>query len=355
IVEGTLPVTELFPSYLGPDWRRYYRLQEDDGRVRMEPVVFGEPSVVRRTREVEDAEAGADTAPAAGATGTRRAHLTQITGDAAFPEGLAVRGTDGAELGLVLLDRETTAGPGLAGTWRIGIDFGTSNTNVFRQSSESDRAEGWVFDFPAYLRPVTTADERRRRALLEAFLVPDRAVALPIPSALRLFEAAQTEHPFLDYAIHFGTSYRMPAHVRSQLKWDQEQRNTKEFLESLFLLILMDAVRANVAEVRPWCSYPKAYSETQFNLVHDEWSRIYTALLEGEGRVFTPKQQTESRLAVREPRFELEGVASGAFFASKSTIADPMQRADKANAALTLDVGGGTTDISVWYHNAIAL
>src|SRR5690606_30298695 len=196
IVEGTLPVTELFPSYLGPDWRRYYLLQEDDGRVRMEPVVFGEPSVVRRTREVEDAEAGGDGAPAAGATGTRRAHLTQITGDAAFPEGLAVRGTDGAELGLVLLDRETTAGPGLAGTWRIGIDFGTSNTNVFRQSSESDRAEGWVFDFPAYLRPVTTGDERRRRALLDAFLVPDRAVALPIPSALRLFEAAQTEHPF---------------------------------------------------------------------------------------------------------------------------------------------------------------
>ncbi|NNF57204.1 MAG: hypothetical protein HKN04_03095 [Rhodothermaceae bacterium] len=354
IVEGTLPVTEVFPTYLGPDWRRYYLLQEDDGRTVVEPVVFGEPSVVRRTREVEEPQAGGG---AGAERAIRRAHLTQITGDAAFPEGLAVQSAEGRPLGLVLLDRETAAGPGLAGTWRIGIDFGTSNTNVFRQSSESDRAEGWTFDFPATLRPITTGADLRRAALLEAFFVPARAVALPIPSTLRLFEAAQTEHPFLDYFIHFGTGYRLPAHIRSQLKWDQEQRNTKEFLESLFLLILIDAVRTNVAELRVSCSYPKAYSETQFNLVDDEWSRIYTTLLEGENRVFTPKpeQSSERRLDVRKPRYELEGVASGAFFASKSTITDPLQRADKANAALTLDVGGGTTDISVWHQNAIAL
>jgi hypothetical protein len=363
VVERVLPVVEVFPKYLGPEWRRYYVLQEDDGTAVAEPVVFGDVAREERTREVQDYLASDDGAPATERT-TRRAHLTQLAGDAAFPEGLAlrdprVRDPEHAAFGLVLLDpdpdREGAVHPGLSGIWRIGIDFGTSNTNIFLQRSNADRAEHWTFDFPDFLRPITTGTDARRRALLQAFLVPDRVVTLPIPSVLRLYEAAQREHPFLDHFIHFGTHYRLPAHIKSHLKWDHEERLTKQFLENLFLLVLMEAAHEHVAELHVSCSYPKAYSEARVNLVRDEWDRIYTTLLEGEQRVLTPKQQTENRLRVHPPQYALEGEAAGEFFASKSTIADPLQRADKANAALCLDVGGGTTDISVWHQNDIVL
>lgn len=370
IAERALPVVEVFPKFLGPEWRRYYLLQEDDGATVVEPVVYGDVKKDERVREVQDYGAGGDGAPAAGRL-THRARLTQLAGDTAFPDGLAVRdarvrdadpragGDERAPLGLVLLDpdpeREGVTRSGLSGTWRIGIDFGTSNTNIFLQTSGADRAERWTFDFPDYLRPISAGADARRRALLQAFLVPDRVVTLPVPSVLRLYEAAQREHPFLDHFIHFGTHYRLPQHIKSHLKWDHEERLTKQFLENLFLLVLTEAVHENVAELYVSCSYPKAYSEARVNLVRDEWDRIYTTLLEGPQRVLTPKKQTESRLLVHPPQYAREGEAAGEFFASKSTIADPLQRADKANAALCLDVGGGTTDISVWHQDDIVL
>ena len=344
ILKRSLPVVELFPTYLGPAWRRYWLMQEADG-TRVRPVVYGDARTAERLRETD---------PAAGEP-ERRAWLVEMAGDDAFPDGLAIEGADGDAQGLVLVGRNRPVSPGLSGSWTVGVDFGTSNTNVFRRSSESDRAERWTFDFPRLLRPIANADGPKRSAYLETFFVPNERVELPVPTTLRLFESTQRDRAVLDFFILFSSRYRLPATAYSNLKWDQTDRLTEFFLESLMTLVLLDAVDQDVAAVDVLYSYPKAYSAHQKAVVEAEWEhKVFQRLFEGDRRVLTRKSGSESRIDVtlREP--VLEGVAAGEFFASELTIDEPLQVADKHLAALALDVGGGTTDVSLWHRDRIA-
>ncbi|MEO0557403.1 MAG: hypothetical protein AAF170_04380, partial [Bacteroidota bacterium] len=344
VLKRALPILELFPTYLGPSWRRYYLMQEDDG-TRVRPIVYGDAETAERQRATDPASGDPE----------RRVWLTETSGDDAFPDGLAVFGAEGDPQGLVLIGRNRPLSPGLSGSWTVGVDFGTSNTNVFRRSSESDRAERWVFDFPKMLRSISNADGPKRAAYLETFLVPNERVELPVPTTLRLFESTQRDRAVLDFFILFSSRYRLPATAYSNLKWDQTDRLTEFFLESLMTLVLMDAVDQDVAAVDVLYSYPKAYSAHQKAVVEAEWEhKVFQRLFEGERRVLTRKSGSESKIDVQLREPVLEGVAAGEFFASELTIDEPLQVADKHLAALCLDVGGGTTDISLWHRDEIA-
>ena len=349
------PVLDLFPDYLGSQWRRYYLFQATTAELHVNPVLLGDKHRVA-TRQHTDPETRA------------RVRVTEITGDtdasdgvrtsSPFPEAMEIlSGAERAEpVGLVLL--ATPEEPHASSRmWRVGVDFGTSNTNVFRQYSEAENAERWEFHFPRHLRPVTAVEDSVRDPLLERFFVPNRVVGLPVPTLLRMYQDTRREHMLLDYFIPFDWQYRLPQHVYSDLKWDDQDRRTEYFLESLGFLLLTEVAAQRIRTVDLACSFPKAFSMNSVTVFRGEWERVLRRLLDDPERVVNRHRSGEAGggMELLGPAFEVEGKAAGEFFASPKTIPDVRQRAKKQLAAVCLDVGGGTTDISIWYRNEIVL
>ena len=341
---GAVPPVQLFPRYVDAAWRRYYVFQGGADRVTVQPVLAtpGACTVTERTHA----------APDGGVT----ARAVEIAGADAYPEALvfAAAGRSDAVMGLALVPRPAEP-PGLAGQWRVGIDFGTSNTNVYRQSTATNVAERWRFEFDRYLFDVT-ARRPERDAVLRDWFVPPEPVDLPIPTALRVFQDARKTHALLDYAIFFSAQYEMPRNVHADIKWDgEEEQNTKPFLKSLLFLLLIEIGLQRVGRVTLACSYPKAYSLSLRSRYEGAWESVVKELLDDPATaVFLRRHGAgSSGPEVSDPEFHTEGVAAGEFFASDLTIPTLADRANKQIAAVALDVGGGTTDISIWHRNEI--
>lgn len=166
----------------------------------------------------------------------------------------------------------------------------------------------------------------------------------------------------LDYFIYYPIKYKFPENVLSDIKWDGAgERKTEYFLESLLFLLLIEVVKNGVAQVQLACSYPKAFSQTNISVFQSEWEDVFNKLLKSDdnnvnrildmhsGRV----EDNEKKIIIKKPVFKTEGIAAGEYFASELTIPKIEERANKEIAAICLDVGGGTTDISIWYFNSI--
>ena len=349
IVEVDIPVVELFPNYLGESWRRYFLFYSNAENYSISPLTENE-SVEIKSREREFK-----------GTPGQKVKIYEINGDNSFPEATEIKNKNNESLGLILIDKKEKE-QGLKDKWTIGIDFGTSNTNVFKNRGSADSAERWSYDFPNYYRTLTNNEEPDKVKMLEEFFFPTRKVNLPIPTTLKVYNKAVKESMVLDYFIYYPIEYRFPESVLSDLKWDGAgERNTEYFLESLLFLLLIEVVKNNVGEIDLAASYPKAFSKTNITIFQLEWEKVYDKLLKPDAnnssRILNIHSgnvaDNEIKVVVKKPEFRTEGIAAGEYFASEFTILNIYERANKAIAAICLDVGGGTTDISIWYHNKI--
>lgn len=352
IVDVSMPVLELFPDYLGENWRRYYLFQGHVGSVTATPILYGDSatSVRERSAHVE---------------GERRTvRTTEMRGDEAFPEAIDFRGNaGGAPHGLLLIDRDMSETNRLTGPdhRRVGIDFGTSNITIFR--SDDGNAQKWSFAFSRYLRGLTSSDDPARDELLERYFLPDDSIDLPVPSFLRVLRGRDNEKLLLDYFAFFGSSYRVPDFVETNVKWEGDADLIYKFVESLLFLVLLETTDREVNELELAASYPEAFSEDIEGMFRQAWQEKISALTDGQDRVLSVSQGPEDRntkLRISgegasfggDVTFEKEGHAAGEYFGSEEILA-LTEAAEKEGAAVCLDVGGGTTDISVWYDGDI--
>jgi len=123
---------------------------------------------------------------------------------------------------------------------------------------------------------------------------------------------------------------------------------------------LIEIVKNDVSEIRLLCSYPKAFSQLNMTVFKEEWNNVFNKLLKAKNNSYSILEihsgnpaDNELKIVIKEPLFETEGIASGEYFASRLTIPNIEERANKEIAAICMDVGGGTTDISIWYLNNI--
>ncbi len=334
-----LPVLDLFPDYLGPSWRRYWLFQSDRDRFDCRPYAQSAAVEIRERKEPVD--------------GTQRSvRITEVHGDDAFPDGVEIRAANGTPGGLIVTKRSSLAEGGVAGGWTVGIDFGTSNTNVAIMP-DGGGAVGWTIDFPAMLRMLTADPAGRRDDLLQAFFVPNRTISFPISTHL---DPRVTDlpggRPFIDYLPDFPRGFRWRDRVRTHIKWDEENdRVTRFFLEPLLLLLLAEATRNRIATLRLRCTYPKAFTLGMQQVFRNEWDETVRALIDAP---HTPADEQNPQAAVRPvanqsvsvlgPDFYSEGKMAGHFFAH-------VVAASKADAAkaICIDVGGGTSDIALIY------
>ncbi len=341
--EGTIRRTEpgplyVFPRYMSRHWRRYYVFAGKNDDIGVEPVTEPGAAVRVERRKRADGE------------------IYQLTGDAAFPEALSARTKDTGHAGLVLLDRPSEQ-KGLSGDspMMIGVDYGTSNTNVYVLRPDENEPKVWEVDLQRHMQAVFEGG--RSRESFQAYL-PLSRIEFPIPTTLRVFDAAVVDHMFLDYFVYFSDEIRLPENVYSDLKW-QEIEKTKQFIKSLLFLLLLDVVEIGAKKFKILFSYPKAFSDLQQNQLKGMWEKAVDELTHGEDRALNVADGLDQdSLKPNRDKLEhtVEAVAAGEFFASRTregkreivTIENPLNRASIKTLAVCIDVGGGTTDICIW-------
>ena len=344
LVRTDLPILELFPDYLGPSWRRYYLFQSDAGTFDCRPYAHGATLATPH-----DPDAYTDTHDGV----PRRATVTEVHGDDPFPDGVEVRAANGTPVGLVLTPRPVWQVPGVTGTWTVGVDFGTSNTNVAWQQDNSP-VQPWAVDFPHFLRPLSADPHGRRDGLLQSFFVPNRRVEFPVSTQLDLRTPRPISgRPVLDYFVNFPDAYTWHPRVRTDIKWDGDGARVTEFyLESLLLLILAETTRRGIEHVRLRCTFPKAFSDGQLTVLKGEWQRTLDVLVDANNPDALIAPVRGQSVSVSDPEHHSEGRMAGVYFSDKSAIADAKQRANPAKA-VCIDVGGGTSDLALIYDGDI--
>lgn len=230
-------------------------------------------------------------------------------------------------------------------TWRVGLDFGTSFTNFFVDDGSGPTRKS----LETRVVPLTLAESESQLNRLYKYFIPEvllpKDANPPTSTALNtygwqeskgtvpeLFHQARVQWPSRN-----ADALRGPG-VRTGFKWTQLQYQ-KPFLKELALLISINAAAAGARQVNWFVSYPSAFSPNESRSYRRVWAEVCTDLsaLTGMKQVFSEDSGVGG--------LQTEAVAFASYFGNYKNR--PMVH------TACLDVGGGTTDISIWQENSL--
>ena len=286
--------------------------------------------------------------------GTGEEHILGKGGDFLF---LGMTGDHGVlPVGCILLPK-TDAAFGQQ-TMEIAVDFGTTNTVVYRKlGAETVRM---VFQ-PRVGRPIAGPVADPDEYLLDCMnFFPAVKVESPFPTVMlhRKFDVpdgwvpkestfhGMTDNIFFmpEVSNKFGriVERQRDGHLEFDLKWSPEARKKLMVQRFLRQIVLMSTAEAMAQGVQPgnieWrFSYPQAWSADHAknfkSYVKGAWTELMSPVL---GDQIKPDDKIE---------FETEGEAAMRYF-----VNGPDHRGEAGNLVLMFDIGGGTTEIAVCYN-----
>lgn len=230
--------------------------------------------------------------------------------------------------------------------WRVGIDFGTSFTNFF--VDEGGGPTRRHLDTRVISLTLSQKDDRQR--LLNQYFVPEEMLPNaenggnpPTATAISLrgWQEVLGQVPELFHEARL----RVPspgefggAELRTGFKWEQMQYQ-KPFLKELALLISANAAANGARELQWSVSYPSAFSPNEVARYRRVWEELCDDLndLTGLNHGLNNKDG--------EGGLQTEAVAFASYFGN-------FQNRQMVHTSC-LDVGGGTTDISIWQDNQL--
>ena len=367
IVEIDVPVLEIFPDYLGDFWCQYFVLFGNNEKFKITPLNFEFKTHIYRKQQTKSYNN--QTAD--------KSEIIRITGYNCFPEAIGIDAVgNNTPMGVIFLKKdEAMKTKSFDQRCTIGIDFGTSNTNIYKKVE--DNAERLKFHFADNLRRVLNSDNATRQKLTQLFFIPATYQDLPVPTALRIFHAGVTENLLLDYFIYFPDEYKYPDNVYTNLKWDDDNTKVNIFLNALIFLLLIDIIRERYFDISFRCTFPKSFSGDRKLAYERAWEKVLSSIfyqqktatseindnqfiyvtndnLDIRGDEYKLKTLSNNNLIINvRPLFKTEGIAAGEYFSSKIVSDAGKSKADRVRGAVCIDVGGGTTDYSIWFANEI--
>jgi len=327
------PELVLWPNFIATDWNRYYcvaqKLDPDtarkSGNLSFEPYCRGSASTGKFER------------------GDSTAWLLD-----SCIEGIECL-LDKKPAGLIIPRAPLTISEG-GGSWTVSVDFGTSNTCVFRKSGQNGQLEPIFFQnrcIPLTNTPLAdsmfwllthflpaphSGKSEMGRMFSSHFASFAENIALPLPvlHGIVLFDEATFWHGALE-----------GRRVLENLKWsmDPDQRKLiQTFLDQVLLMVSAEARSAKVTRLDLKWSYPQAFAPKMINDIELAWQSFRSNYgASGTGIVI------ESQLG------ETESSAVCSYMVGQE-LAKP---AATERAQIIVDVGGGTSDIAVWLRNRI--
>ena len=237
----------------------------------------------------------------------------------------------------------------------LGLDFGTTGTTIYsaKRPDAGQKNEGTPerLVFENRLKQITNWDSSAFQRLTRELFLPNTQPAFGrILTVFQDFGAESQPQPVMDGHVLFLENAGLqrfvhgdPASIRTALKWGEDPRDNiaaQNFLIQLGVQSLAELVARGASEVELRYSYPTAFSLTDLERFMANWSAVHREM---QASTSVP---VEFRLSLKDPNLGQysEAICATQFFShpTNSTMMDPGQ------GGITLDIGGGTTDIAVW-------
>ncbi len=331
IVEiDNVPVLEIWPNFKKSDWQVYYTYFTSADQDTFYAVPYGTHVSQQRVGNSSNIE-------------------KEITKTSHFPEVMVCKYKDTSdyeEAGILLIS-EPDSLPDGERTWNIGIDFGTSGTTVYRNDIDDQQSTPDAMKFANRLLQVTESGDYRERLYDDFFSPKPEPEQTPFLSFFQHFskENKTILEPLLNGHIHFVSNYHAfptAQQIFTDLKWSphaDDRIRARVFLEQLCLQCAAEAATERVRKTNWHFSYPIAFSEDDREGFRQIWQHITEAC------------STVTGLQHGEVSSEPESIAAAKFFASTRQSKDAIGAF--ATGAVCIDIGGETSDISIWQYNKL--
>ena len=231
--------------------------------------------------------------------------------------------------------------------WSVGIDFGTTNSCVyFKENKENPKELTFKDRINLPYEPGTDEEEIEEVMQAHKEFVPSRLVTVPFMTILRerSFKESTVENlPFRSnfiyyvdqvlYAIQDLPDDKRP--LKFNLKWDEAEQSRTKVQYFVSQVVLQAAVEAAANGVKREnltfnFSYPEAYNADHLKAFKRITRRAVNIGLADE------KYKTLEKTG-----FGTESISSALYFAKGQEI--PF-----TENVVTIDIGGGTSDLSIW-------
>jgi hypothetical protein len=259
------------------------------------------------------------------------------------PDILEAMSDEAKYLGMIPL-KASQLQQGEADSWTVGVDFGTSFTNIsLRKGARAPER----FKFNPSLLKVTLGSEVKfpefHDYIYRNFFIPDTLVPegnLPPMSTALITRGWQEQKNAIAKIITEARIYNprsdgeFSGYAKTNIKWENIQYQ-EPFLSQLVRMISVQAASENVHNIEWSISYPSAFSTMDFNDYQDTWERVLADIsrVSGQHHALSPRGlQTES-------------VAFAQYFADVL--------GQNIVHTTCVDIGGGTSDLSIWKDNQL--
>jgi hypothetical protein len=319
-----LPVLEVWPNFRVQGWKEYYAFYYD--------IELGDDTFQVSLPDAQEPHLFQDNGGS-----------YQITRLEEFPSHIICQNSLRETIGLILLKTPEKIQP--TGSWTVGVDFGTSFTNVYVNSRN-----GTVEPLPLQNLNLKVTDvqiDTRAPVLFEYFITEN---FIPLDKPLPLSSVLTTrgskpgislgkERPIYDGRIYVPDRSRFNPEagwIETDLKWKSLVSN-RLFIKHLALHIAALAAKKGVSKIQWSLSYPSAFSNGDKTRYAQTWNDLARELQPRTGiQYFCPELNNLDY-------FRTESLAIAQYFAD--------QEDHNLVNAVCIDLGGGTSDISVWQDN----
>jgi hypothetical protein len=333
-----VPVLELWPNFRSQTWKEYYAFYYDPNLETFQ-VQFTKAKETHNFKGVGSFHYPNYSFP----DDESNCQILQLS---EFPSFIDCRGKNQQPIGLILLKTPKEVGTTTGIPWKVGVDFGTSFTNIYVKRNgivESLSIE------PLHHKVTESSGEIRQTALYEYFIAS--SMELPLSTVLTTRGSKGETLPVLDGRIYIprdSTTFKPNTDdwIRPNLKWSAESLNfNRLFLKHLILQITAQAAANSVKEIQWALSYPSAFSKTDRNKYVKNWRDLTLAVEESTGL-------TQVCPTLDNPtNYRTESLAIAQYFADFE-LPGRKNQFDLVNSTC-IDIGGGTSDISIWEENRL--
>jgi hypothetical protein len=252
-------------------------------------------------------------------------------------------------VGLLLMPRRTSSVPRRpTPPWTIGVDLGTTKTTVYCASADEQAAPSPLVFANRIVSPITVSDASRN---VHRDFIPQAATSVPFMTALRLGprEAWAAPSPMWSCFVYYIDNIQSVVRdltasdlraLKIDLKWSMTQlEGTPHTYRTLIQLYLQQIVLQAAAEA----------FDRQVDLDQIRWRFSYPEAFQRD-QLLNFKRATEAAVEQAFPRGRNVAQRIDTFAESRATahfFRDTLPL-DTAEPLVTLDIGGQTTDITIW-------
>lgn len=243
---------------------------------------------------------------------------------------------------------------------KVGLDFGSSNTTVAyidKQLLESYLKQNDYTNLPIELMnfrkssPIILADDDSKGGLLHDF-IPMEIKDFP-PETKKDYSIVNSWLPFRtlwrfitdvdeleDYYLNGGViplsdhpeNLYSQSKLKRNLKWDTESKYRNGFLSHILNMIIVESEALGAQKIEIRWSRPKAFSDTENHTMESFYQLEY-------------KTKRKDIIDIKECGYS-EALCSKEYFTKKEKFLP-------TKVASTVDIGGGTTDITFFRKDAV--